>query len=163
MDYKIGYSRGVELAKNDAMTEAALQKKISQGRVNKIRFTHKIMVPNHKSNVVTTVSYAEEMEDVSVFTLSQEEYDELRQEGGLFDLFDSTFGTIIDDCEEDRLSFDQVIQALEMTLRFANDPTSSIAPGLDKVIQSLEHAKRIGTFWEIVNGAELCESSAYTS
>ena len=125
--------------------------------MNKIRFTHKIMVPNHKSKVDAAASYAEEMEDVKTFALSQEEYDELRQEGGLFDLFDSTFGTIIDDCEEDRLSFDQVIQALEMALRFANDQTSGMTPGLDIVIQSLEYAKRTGVFWEIVNGTELCK------
>ena len=125
--------------------------------MNKIRFTHEIMVPNHKSNVDAATGYAEEMKDVKVFTLSQEEYDELRRKDGLFDLFDSTFGTIIDDCEEDRLSFDQVTQALEMTLRFANDQTSGMTPSLDKVIQSLEYAKRIGVFWKIVNGAELCE------
>lgn len=125
--------------------------------MNTIRFTHKIMVPNHKSNADAATGYAEEMEDVKVFTLSQEEYDELRREGGLFDLFDITFGTIIDDCEEDRSSFEQVIQAFEMTLRFANGQTSSITPGPDKVIRSPEHAKRTGVFGEIVNGAELCE------
>ena len=125
--------------------------------MNKIRFTHEIMVPNHKTKIDAATSYAEEMEDVKVFTLSQEEYNKLRQEGGLFDLFDSIFGTIIDDCEEDRLSYDQVIQALEITLRFAEGQVSGITPGLDKVIQSLEYAKRIGVFWEIVNGAELCK------
>ena len=97
------------------------------------------------------------MEDVKVFTLSQKEYDELRQDGGLFDLFDSTFGTIIDDCEEDRLSYDQVIQALEIARRFGNLHSLSITSGLDIVIQSLEYAKIKGVFWEIVNGTELCE------
>ena len=65
--------------------------------MTKIRFTHKIMVPNNKFKIDVANGYAEEMEDVKVFTLSQKEYDELRQDGGLFDLFDSTFGTIIDD------------------------------------------------------------------
>ena len=89
--------------------------------MNKVRFTHKIMVPNHKSKIDRATGYAEEMEDVKVFTLSQEEYDELRREGGLFDIFDSTFGTIIDDCEEDRLSYVQVIQAGER-LRIPMNP-----------------------------------------
>ena len=125
--------------------------------MTKIRFTHKIMVPNNKFKIDVANGYAEEMEDVKVFALSQKEYDELRQDGGLFDLFDSTFGTIIDDCEEDRLSYDQVIQALEIARRFGNLHSLSITSGLDIVIQSLEYAKIKGVFWEIVNGTELCE------
>ena len=125
--------------------------------MNKVRFTHKIMVPNHKSKIDRATGYAEEMEDVKVFTLSQEEYDELRREGGLFDIFDSNFGTIIDDCEEDRLSYVQVIQALEMTRHFRKGQTSNTTLGLDKVALSLEYAKSNGVFWEIVNGAEVCE------
>lgn len=125
--------------------------------MSKIRFTHHIMVPNHKSGIGEAVAYEDEMEDVKIFALSQEEYDELRREGGLFDLFDRTFGTIIDDCEEDRLSCVQVAQALEITKRVKENQPPIITSGLDKVIQSLEYAKRIGVFWEIVNGAELCE------
>ena len=52
---------------------------------------------------------------------------------------------------------DLCIQALEMTRRFENDQTPSAISGLDIVVQSLEYAKSIGVFWEIVNGAELCE------
>ena len=37
--------------------------------MNKIRFTHKIMVPNYKSKVDAAAGYTEEMEDVKVFTL----------------------------------------------------------------------------------------------
>lgn len=125
--------------------------------MRRIRFTHQIIVPNNKAKVETADGYAEEMDDVKVFTLSQAEYDNLRKIGGLFELFDKTFGTIIDDCEEDRLSYDQVIQALEMTRRFENNQTPNATSGLDIVIQSLEYAKSIGVFWEIVNGTELCE------
>ena len=125
--------------------------------MRKIRFTHCIMVPNNKAKVEAADGYAEEMEDVKIFTLSQAEYESLRKTGGLFELFDKTFGTIIDDCEEDRLSYNQVIQALEITRRFENDQTPSAISGLDIVVQSLEYAKSIGVFWEIVNGAELCE------
>lgn len=125
--------------------------------MSKIRFTHDIMVSNHKSGMNEAAGYADEMKDVKVFTLSQEEYDELRREGGLFDLFDRTFGTIIDDCEEDRLSCEQAAQALEMAKQLKDHQTSMTASGLDKVIQSLAYAKQTGGFWEIVNGAELCE------
>ena len=125
--------------------------------MRRVSFTHQIMVPNSKVKIEAADGYAQEMEDVKIFMLTQEEYDNLRKKGGLFELFDMNFGTIIDDCEEDRLSYDQVIQALEIIRRFKDDQASSIASGLDKVIQSLEYAKRIGVFWEIVNGAELCE------
>ena len=125
--------------------------------MRRIRFTHQIMVPNNKSKVEAADGYAEETEDVKIFTLSQAEYDYLRKTGGLFELFDKNFGTIIDDCEEDRLSYDQVVQALEITRRFENDQTPNTTPGLDIVIQSLEYAKSIGVFWEIVNGTELCK------
>lgn len=114
--------------------------------MSKIRFTHDMIVPNQKSRIEGAAGYADEMEDVKVFTLSQKEYDELRREGGLFDLFDCTFGTIIDDCEEDGLSYNQVAQALEMTKQFKDKQTSINTSGLDKVIQSLEYARQIGGF-----------------
>ncbi|MBR2287077.1 MAG: hypothetical protein IJ865_02470 [Clostridia bacterium] len=125
--------------------------------MSRVRFTHQIMVPNHKSKIDAADGYADEMADVTVFTLSQEEYDALRQEGGIFDLFDHTFGTVIDDCEEDRLTYDQVIQALELTRHCKRNQSSMLTSGLDKVTLSLEYAKQVGVFWEIVNGAEMCE------
>jgi|GEM_PF-1933728 len=125
--------------------------------MSKIRFTHKIMVPNHKVKIEAADGYVEEIEDVKVFSLSQEEYDELRREGGLFDIFDSSFGTIIDDCEEDRLSSDQVRQAIELTKKFLEGNASNSATGLGRVLESLMYADTIGVFWEIVNGAEVCE------
>lgn len=128
-----------------------------KNQVSKIKFTHKIAVPNNKAKIETADGYAEEMEDVKIFMLSQEEHDDLRKIGGLFELFDKTFGTIIDDCEEDRLSSDQVIQALEIARRFREEQASSTASGLDKVIHSLEYAKKIGAFWAIINGSELFE------
>ena len=64
--------------------------------MKKIRFTHQILVPNDKAKVEAANGYAEEMEDVKIFTLSQAEYYDLRKTGGMFDLFDKTFGTIID-------------------------------------------------------------------
>ena len=125
--------------------------------MSKIRFTHKIMVPNHKYTIEESNGYDEEMKDVKVYTLSQNEYDDLRREGGLFDIFDRLFGTIIDDCEEDRLSSNQIAQAIELTKNYFKNNTSSNTCGLDKVLESLIYAKSVGTFWEIVNGAELYE------
>ena len=125
--------------------------------MDKIRFTHHIMVPNHKAMIDASKGYAEEMKDVKVFALSQEEYEDLRKDGGLFDTFDSAFGTLIDDCEEDRLSNSQVIKAIQLTRKYLEGNGSNVSSGLDTVLQSLEYAKSKDVFWEIVNGAELCK------
>ena len=125
--------------------------------MNKVRFTHEIMVPNHKVDIEVADGYVEEMKNAKVYSLSQEEYDVLREKGGLFDIFDSTFGTIIDDCEEDRLSSSQIVQAIELTKNYLKSDVSTNTTGLEKVLQSLEYANNRGVFWEIVNGTELCE------
>lgn len=122
--------------------------------MRKISLTHRIIVSNNKFMCEAADGYAEE---VKVFTLSQEEYDELRRDGGLFDLFDDTFGTIIDDCEEDRLSSDQVIQAVELTKSFLKADYSNRTSGAAKVLESLVYAEQRGVFWEIDNSPEISE------
>ena len=125
--------------------------------MKKIRFTHKIMVPNDKRGLDEADGYVEEMADVKLFELSQEEYEDLRKAGGLFDAFDANLGTIIDDCEEDRITEDQVLQAITITKQFMENKDLNQTSGAAKVLLSLEHAKEKGVFWEIVNGAETYE------
>ena len=122
-----------------------------------LRFTHKIVVPNTKETVDNTDGYFEELSDVKVFTLSQEEFDDLRKDGGLFDAVDEAFGTIIDDCEEDRIESIQVPQAISIVEEFFEKGDSAVASGLQTVHQSLKYAEERGVFWEIINGAELYE------
>jgi len=120
-----------------------------------LRFTHRIIVPNVKEVVDNAVGYFDELSNVKTFDLSQEEFDDLRKEGGLFDAFDEAFGTIIDDCEEDRIESNEIPQAISVVENFIEEGTCG--SGVQIVWQSLKYAEERGVFWEIINGAELYE------
>ena len=122
-----------------------------------LRLTHRIIVPNAKEVADNADGYLDELSNVKVFELSQDEFDNLRKIGGLFEAFDAAFGSMIDDCEEDRIASDQIPQALSIVGDFIKKEDSASASGLQIVHRSLKYAEERGVFWEIINGAELYE------
>lgn len=125
--------------------------------MKKIQLTHTIYVPNNKTQITKADGYEEELSEVTTYQLSEEEYESLREAGGLFDLFDCAFGTMIDDFEEDRIESQDIPQATEMTRTYIDSHADQNLPGAWKVLESLEYAKKVGVFWEIINRAELVE------
>lgn len=123
----------------------------------KLKMTHRILVPNQSETIERADGYAEELSDATTFELSDREYEDLRKEGGLLDRFDDAFGTIIDDFEEDRIESQDLPQAIEITISFLETWLSYGDSGAEKVLESLKYAEAKSTFWEIINGAELTE------
>lgn len=125
--------------------------------MKKIQITHTIYVPNNKAQIAKASGYKEELSDVTTYQLSEEGYESLREAEGLFDLFDRTFGTMIDDFEEDRIESQDIAKAIEITRIFLDAHEDKGVSGVWKVLESLEYAKNVDIFWEIVNQAELVE------
>ena len=125
--------------------------------MQKFVLTHRIYVPSVNDSFSKANSYYQELQNAEVFDLSQDEYNTLRKTGGLFDSYDSAFGTLIDDCEEDRIEEDQVSQAIRITTDYLSKATANEMPAVSKILDSLKLASKNGVFWEIVNGAELRE------
>lgn len=126
--------------------------------MRKVRFTHTILVPNSREQVEYADGYYDELSNVTEFSLSHEEYDNFRKEGSLFDDFDHAFGTIIDDCEEDRIESDRISEAIALVRKFMNQTGADSIAGAQTVLESLKYAEEKGAFWEIVNGAKIYES-----
>lgn len=118
-------------------------------------FTHSIVVPNDAAKVALADGYYEEIADVKEFALTQDEYDILRKNKGLFDVYDQNFGTIIDDCEEDRIEASDIYKAINLTEKFISkirdEDEKSAAT---KVYMALQYAQEKGVFCEFVNGCE---------
>ncbi|SDW58657.1 hypothetical protein SAMN05216391_11193 [Lachnospiraceae bacterium KHCPX20] len=113
-------------------------------------FVYYLNVPVNSEGVEEFESYSETMPDVKTFELTEEEYLFLRKPNGLFQKFDATFGTIIDVCEEERITFEQLPVALELTeyaLKIAKDQHEKSA--IEKMRDSLVLAIESETFMEI--------------
>lgn len=123
--------------------------------MNELCFTHQILVPDNAEKVRQADGYFDELSDAAVFSFTQDEYDLLRRNGGLFDIFDRRFGTIIDDCEEDRILEADIDKALKYTCEFLSgisDPAECAA--VTRVREALQYAKDCSVFCEFVNGLE---------
>lgn len=113
-------------------------------------YIYEINIPMHNTGLPNSESYEEEMSDAKSFGLTENEYHFLRSPKGLFDLFDSKYGTIIDEGEEDRIEKINLEEALKDTKSFINKNINDIEySALTKVISSLELAIHVGSFWEI--------------
>ena len=116
-------------------------------------FTHELLVPKDASTVSNADGYFEEITGAQVYALSQSEYDLLRKVGGLFEIFDHQFGTIIDDCEEDQICADDVTAAIQEAERLyeqSSDPAEKKA--VKRVLEALLCANSRGVYCEISNG-----------
>lgn len=78
-------------------------------------FVYNMNVPLNEAGILEFESYNEEMANVSTFELKEEEYDQLRRKGGLFEQFDYRLNTIIDVCEEERIDYNQIPEAILLT------------------------------------------------
>ena len=113
-------------------------------------FVYFINVPLNEVGMLEFEEYAKEMPNVKTFTLTQDEYETLRQPKGLFQEFDDKFGIFIDVCEEERINEDALKEALQIAKKHLLKRNSEIAKnGILKVIESLECAIACKTFWEI--------------
>lgn len=113
-------------------------------------FVYFINVPMNEKGISEFEGYAEEMPNVKTFSLSQEEYDALRQPNGLFQDFDKKFGIYIDVCEEERINEGDLPEALLIAKKhYSKKNSETVQNGINKVIESLEFAISCKTFWEI--------------
>ena len=113
-------------------------------------FIYYVNVPLNDSGIEEFESCAEEMPNVYTEELSEEEYKVLRKPNGLFQLFDQTFGIIIDVCEEERIEKNQVEKAIELAenrLKKIKNPIEISA--INKMLQALIVARESETFCEI--------------
>ena len=113
-------------------------------------FVYYINVPLNKTGIEEFECYDEEMPNVKTYELTKEEYEVLRQPKGLFQVFDDKFGTIIDVCEEERIDNENLNEALQSANKMLIEQKNDVADrAIKKVIDSLECAIKVGTFWEI--------------
>ncbi len=113
-------------------------------------FVYYLNVPINDSGISEFEGYSEEMPNVRTFELTEKEYLFLKRPNGLFQKFDTEFGTIIDVCEEERLAFENLPKAIEYTEKAIKKASQEIEiSALSKVKDSLTLAKESGTFWEI--------------
>ncbi len=113
-------------------------------------FVYYLNVPINDSGISEFEGCSEEMPNVRTFELTEDEYLFLRKPNGLFQKFDSEFGTIIDVCEEERLDFVNLLKAIEYTEKAIKKAKQEVKiSALSKVKDSLKLAKESGTFWEI--------------
>lgn len=113
-------------------------------------FVYYMNVPLNESGISEFEGYDEEMSNVKTFSLTQEEYEALRQPKGLFQEFDDKFGIIIDVCEEERINNEDLSEALLTARKRLSRKNEAVTErGIQKVIESLECAIMAGTFWEI--------------
>ena len=109
---------------------------------------YNINIPLNDKGISELEEYDEKMQNVMTYQLSENEYLYLRKPGGLFSKFDKAFGTIIDVCEEERLSQEQLNDALELTEKEIKKNDDGL-DALTKIRQSLISAIEAKTFWEI--------------
>jgi hypothetical protein len=114
-------------------------------------FAYYINVPLNENGIAELESYDKDMKNVRTFELTESEYECLRKKNGVFEQFDSKFGTIIDVCEEERIDISNIDSALEISRVFKSKgrKNSENSAAYTKLIESLETAKCAGTFWEI--------------
>lgn len=113
-------------------------------------FVYYLNVPLNKRGIEEFDSYDEKMINVKTIELSAEEYSSLRAKGGLFDRFDSEFGTLIDVCEEERIANEQLPMAISLTeKKIKKVTTGSEQTGCQKVLEALKTAIDSETFLEI--------------
>ncbi len=111
-------------------------------------FVYFINVPMNEKGIEEFESYDEIMSNVKTFELTEGEYMALRVKGGLFAKFDKKFGTIIDVCEEERIDYEDIETAVDITNN--HKPKNEIERGAIEVIkESLGLALNAHTFWEI--------------
>lgn len=121
-----------------------------------VQFTHKVIVPKNAEIVRNADGYFESLADASEFVFSQEEYDALRKSGGVYDSFDKTFGTIIADCEEDRIEATDIERAWNTVKLFLEKTTDTTeATALQKLEEALLVAKERRVFCELVSGIKI--------
>lgn len=113
-------------------------------------FVYYINVPLNKTGIKEFENYDEIMSNVKTYELTKEEYEYLRQPKGVFQSFDERFGTIIDVCEEERIEYENLEEALKITNKVFQKQNDKLAErALKKVIDSIERAIKSETFWEI--------------
>ncbi len=123
------------------------------------RFTYIMNVPRDAEQVRNADGYFEEMSNVEPFELTKDEYDYLRVYNGMFDVFDEKFGTIIEECEEERIEAKDIGEALEVASEYAKKAKSEMElNAVNKVITALKVAKERGVFLEFDNGSVLDEN-----
>lgn len=124
----------------------------------KIIFTHKIVVPISSETIKNADGYFEELDEASEFEFSQEEYDSLRKNGGVYDAFDEEFHTIIADCEEERISEVEIDIAQKIVNSFIEKkPESTESSALQKLKEALQYAKIRKVYCMIVGGVKVLE------
>ena len=109
---------------------------------------YNINVPQNDKGIQELEEYDEKMVNVKTFQLTEDEYLYLRKPGGLFSKFDKTFGTIIDVCEEEIITLDQLPDALVFTEKEINKNNDGLS-ALSKIRDSIVSAIEAKTFWEI--------------
>lgn len=113
-------------------------------------FVYYINVPVNDAGIAEFENYDDVMENVKTFELTKDEYEYLRKPGGLFQVYDERFGTLIDVCEEERIENENLKEALRFAYKIFDKCKSEIAEiALRKVIDSLKCAIQADSFWEI--------------
>ncbi len=112
-------------------------------------FVYYMNVPVNEKGIEEFESYDEEMANVKTFELTKKEYLSLRTgKDCLFNKIDEKFGTIIDECEEERIEFDNLAEAYELVSSHI-PKTETEKTACAKVSESLKFAIDSKTFWEI--------------
>ena len=118
------------------------------------KFRYEINVPQQK-NVFPGASYEQEMTDTDMFLLTDAEYDFLRHNSGIFDSFDKSFGTIIDDCEEDRIEDHYIEEAIILVDDYCKKhEENKNHPAILKLYKALKLAYSRNVFLEFDNTIE---------
>ena len=105
--------------------------------------------------IVVPKSEDEEWNDITDFSKNDSreftagEYEELRHSSKIYDRFDENFGTIIDDCEEDEISRNEIERAIAMTDAYLRETPESQAAR--KLKECLLDAKTRGVGVHFIN------------
>ena len=113
-------------------------------------FVYYINVPLNYEGVEEFEAYDEEMKNVKTYELSENEYRVLRKKRGLFDLFDEKLGTIMDVCEEERSSLNQIPESIIIVQDYMKKVKNQAEIDIcNTVLEALQTALKAGTFCEI--------------
>ena len=113
-------------------------------------YVYYLNVPLNEKGIREFETYDEIGANVKTFELTEEEFTSLFRRGKLFDILDKKYDTIIDRCEEERIEFKDLADAVltvEQYLQKVKDPIEKSAT--KKVLESLKLALDSNTFWEI--------------
>lgn len=113
-------------------------------------FVYYINVPMNQKGIDEFENYESEMPNVQSAELTEDEFYFLRKQNGLFSRFDDECGTIIDTCEEERIEFEYLDNAIQATKDFLKQTSDEKEKKLfNKILELLNLAKNSNTFFEI--------------